>query len=114
MSEIDFESIFKVSFEIWEKNGFLIDSSGSRRSGAVNSNGQNFKNQYREQFQAIIGCFVNEIIERFNPKNYSLIEFYESFVSMGYERDLKVNKLDIYEKVLDLERLKTESKSILI
>ncbi len=109
------ESIFKISFEICEKNGFLINSSGSRRSGAINSNGPNFKNQYREQFQAIIGCFVNEIIERCNPKNYApLIELNESFVSMGYERDLKVNKLDIYEKVLDLERLNTESKPILI
>ena len=112
LSENDFESIFEASYEICEHEGFLINPAGSRRSGTVNSNDPNFKNQYKEQFQAVIGCFVNEIIERFNPKSYAaLIEMYESFINVEYERELQVNKLDIYEKILDFDRYKLESKS---
>ena len=48
------------------------------------------------------------------PKNYAaLIEFYESFTSVEYERDIQVNKLNIYENILDLQSFKIESKSFI-
>ena len=72
----------------------------------------NHKNQFQQQYEQIVTCFIDEINERFNPKNYeALIEYYENFTSLDFNKELNFNKLKIYENILDLQNLKVELKS---
>lgn len=112
LRENDFESIFKDSMDICEKDEFLINTNASRRSTAIDSKHPNFKQQYSDKFKLIIDVFVNEIIARFEPTSYiTLIELYECFINFDYNREIDVQKLNIYKNILDFERLKCDAKA---
>jgi hypothetical protein len=98
--------------DICEKDEFLINTNASRRSTAVHSKHTNFKQQYSDNFKLIIDVFDNAIIARFESTSYiTLIELYECFVNVNYNREIDPQKLNIYKNILDFERLKCDAKA---
>jgi len=108
-SFVEFNNLYNDCIQICERNNIHIPENGVKRKRNENSSSNNTKETYMNSYDKIIDIFIKEIQERFKPSNLEpVLELFKVIMPNDTKTEINLNKLKIYENLINIEDLKLE------